>query len=79
MFEDAKLNLKRIKDLRDSLPSYLKMTEAYGPDGKKIKVPDNTMEVQHPKNLNRLNTLPSAKNKVAANNLGRGLTVPFIW
>lgn len=78
-FDDSKLNLKRLKDMRENLPSYLRMSEAYGPDGKKIRVPDNTIECQHPRNMNKIRTLPSAKNKVAANNLGRGLTVPFIW
>ena len=78
-YDDSKKNLERLKQMRDALPSYLQMKEAYGPDGKKIKVPDNTQIVQHPKNYNTIKTLPSAKNATSANGLGRGLTVPIIW
>ena len=78
-FDDSKLNLKRLHDMRENLPSYLRMDQAYDKQGKRIRVPDNTMELQHPTNGNKIGTLPAAKNKVAANNLGRGLTVPFIW
>ena len=78
-YDDSKKNLARLKDMRSALPSYLRMEEAYGPDGKKVKVPDNTQIVQHPTNFNTVKTLPSAKNATNANGLGRGLTVPIIW
>ena len=78
-YDDSKKNLARLKDMRAALPSYLRMNEAFGPDGKKIKVPDNTQMIQHPKNFNSVKTLPSAKNITNANGLGRGLTVPIIW
>ena len=71
-FDDSKLNLKRLHDMRENLPSYLRMDQAYDKQGKRIRVPDNTMELQHPTNGNKIGTLPAAKNKVAANNLGRG-------
>ena len=78
-YDDSKKNLARLKDMRAALPSYLRMSESIGPDGKKIKVPDNTQTVQHPSNFNTIRTLPSAKNATSANGLGRGLTVPIIW
>lgn len=74
--EDSKLNLQRLKDYRDALPSYLQMAETFGKDGKKIKATNTIESIQHPLNGNRIKTLPAARNKVAANGLGRGMTIP---
>ena len=78
-FEDSKLNLQRLKDIRDALPSYLRMQDQYGPDGKKLKVKNSVETLEHPFNGNRIKTLASARNKVAANSLGRGMTIPLPW
>ena len=48
-FTDAKDNLKKLKDIRDSLPSYLQMSTTVGSDGKKLKVPNTVQSIQ--KNL----------------------------
>lgn len=81
-FEDSKLNLRRLKDIRDTLPEYLRMTGAGQIDpatGKLLKVRDNVESLEHVKNGNRITTLASARNKIAANSLGRGLTIPRVW
>ena len=78
-FDDAKINLGRLTEIRDALPPYLRMNQAFDETGKKIKATDNTKEIQHPLNHNNIKALPGARNEVSANNLGRGLTVPFIW
>lgn len=78
-FDDSKLNLQRLKDIRSALPSYLQMSDTFGRDGKKIKVKDSVETLEHPFNGNRIKTMASARNKVAANSLGRGMTIPQIW
>ena len=78
-FDDSKENLQRMKDIRSALPSYLQLNEIYSADGKKIKNKDSVETLEHPVNGNKIKTLASARNKVAANSLGRGLTLPRIW
>ena len=73
----SKDNLKKVKDFREALPSYLKFDSAIGVDGKKLKVPNTIEKMQHPFNNNRIVTKPSARTKDAANNLGRGATIPL--
>lgn len=77
--DDSKLNLQRMREIRAALPTYLQMAEAYSRDGKKIAARNNVETLQHPSNGNKIKTLPAARNKVAANSLGRGTTVPRIW
>ena len=77
--DDSKLNLQRLKEIREALPVYLKMNEVYGRDGKKLKVKENVETLEHPTNSNKIKTLPAARNKVAANSLGRGCTQPRQW
>ena len=78
-FEDSKLNLQRIKDIRSLLPSYLKMDEAFAPDGSRIKGKNNIESMQHPINRNNIRTVASARSKVAAASLMRGRTTPIIY
>jgi hypothetical protein len=73
----SKDNLKSLKAIRDALPSYLRFDSAVGTDGKKLKVPNTIEKMQHPFNNNRIITKPSARTKEAANNLGRGATIPL--
>ena len=73
----SKDNLKKLKSIRDALPSYLQMSSATGVDGKKLKVPNTVVTIQHPYNNNKINTYPSARSKESADNLGRGATIPL--
>ena len=75
----SKSNLKALKEYRDALPSYLQMSSPVGSDGKRLKVPNTVVMIEHPYNHNKITTYPSARTKDAANNLGRGSTVPIIW
>jgi hypothetical protein len=77
--DDSKLNLSRLKELRDALPSYLQMSENTDSNGKKIKASNTVETLQHILNNNKIKTLASARNKVAANSLGRGCTQPRQW
>jgi len=73
--DDSKLNLQRLKDYRDALPTYLQMAETYGRDGKKVRATNTVESLQHSLNGNRIKTLPAARNKVSANGLGRGMSI----
>jgi len=75
--QGSKNNLKSLKTLRDALPSYLQMSSLTGQDGKKLKVPNTIQTIQHPYNGNKINTYPSARSREAADNLGRGATIPL--
>ena len=77
--QDAKDNLLRLKDLRNALPEYLRMTEQYGRDGKKLKARDSIETLSNPINQNKIKTMPGARNKVNAMSLGRGCTQPRQW
>ena len=77
--DDSKLNLQRIREIRELLPPYLKMDQAFAPDGTKIRGKNNVETLQHPVNSNRIRTVPSARNKVAAASLMRGRTTPIIY
>lgn len=77
--DDSKLNLQRIREIRELLPSYLKMDQAFAADGSKIKGKNNVETLQHPVNANKIRTVASARNKVAAASLMRGRTTPIIY
>lgn len=77
--DDSKLNLARFKELREALPSYLRLDQRYGTDGSKLKAKNSVETLEHPSNNNRIKTMPAARNKVAANSLGRGCTQPIQW
>ena len=72
----SKSNLSNLKAIRDILPTYLQMSSAVNNEGKKLKVPNTVIMIQHPYNNNKIITFPSARTKDAANNLGRGSTMP---
>ena len=73
----SKKNLKQLKDIRDSLPSYLQFDSAINSEGKKLKVPNTVVNIQNPFNNNKITTFPSARTRESANNLGRGSTMPM--
>lgn len=72
----SKGNLKSLRAMRDALPSYLQFSSTVNAEGKKLKVPNTVVMMQHPYNNNKINTYPSARTKDSANNLGRGCTIP---
>ncbi len=77
--DDSKNNLQLIRNIREALPEYLRMSKFYDQSGKQIKRPDRVETMEHPSNKNKLLTFPQAKNAVAAANLLRGRTIPIIW
>lgn len=78
-FEDSKLNLNRIKAIRDLLPSYLKMDQMFAPDGSKLKGKNSVETMQHPINGNRIRTVPSARDVTSAASLMRGRTTSIVY
>lgn len=75
--DDSKDNLADLKNIRSSLPSYLRMDHMTSRDGKIIKVPNSVETLKHPINNNVIKTLPGARNKALAHGLGRGCTMPI--
>lgn len=79
-FRDSKDNLARIRAIRDLLPSYLRMDAVFSKvNGKKVKVPNTAIYMEHAVNHNKLRTYPKAKNELSAANLLRGQTFPLLW
>lgn len=77
--DGSKENLQRLKDIRDTLPSYLRMNQNIVEDGKRLKAVDNATTLEHLFNGNKILTMPGARNASNANNLGRGATMPIHW
>lgn len=77
--EDSKMNLQRLKELREALPSYLQLKDTYDGMGKKTKHKDTVETLEHPYNKNKIRTLPAARTRTSANSLGRGCTQPRQW
>lgn len=73
----SKDNLATMVKYRDALPSYLQMSSAVGVDGKKLKVKNTVVTIQHPINNNRIVTFASARSKDTADRMCRGMTVPI--
>lgn len=73
----SKDNLATLVKYRDALPSYLQMSSAVGMDGKKLKVKNTVVTIQHPLNNNRIVTFASARSKDTADKMCRGMTVPL--
>lgn len=77
--DDSKMNLRRFKDIRRALPSYLQMDSLIGSDGKKVKPKSNVESMDHVSNGNKITTKPGASSRAKANGLGRGCTMPMQW
>lgn len=77
--DDSKMNLQTLKDIRDSLPDYLRMNSEYGINGKKLKAKNSAETISNLSNNNLIKTAPSARTKMLASNLGRGATLPFLY
>lgn len=78
--EDSKMNLQTLKDIRASLPDYLRMDgQQYDANGKKIRTNNSVETMTNLSTNNQIKTAPSARNKMLAANLGRGCTLPFLY
>ena len=77
--DDSKMNLQTLKDIRDSLPDYLRMNSEYGINGKKLKAKNSAETISNLSNNNLIKTAPSARPKMLASHLGRGATLPFLY
>ena len=79
-FKDSKDNLSRIRSIRDLLPVYLRFDAVFSQvNGKKVKVPNTAVYMEHAVNHNKLRTYAKARNDVSAANLLRGQTFPLLW
>lgn len=79
--DGSKDNLQNLKNLRDCLPPYLRMDQPFkrAADGKNAKASDTILRLEHAANRNKIITVASARNKVAAQNLLRGKSIPLLW
>jgi hypothetical protein len=77
-FNDSKLNLKRFKDARSELPPYLRLDKIPNDRG---ELKDGTSNVQTIANAlhNEITAKASARNPISADELGRGMNVPWFW
>lgn len=75
---DSQLNLKRLKDARELLPEYLRMTKTISSNGTLKDGPSNVNRVSNALN-NEITVKASARNPVSADELGRGMTVAWVW
>jgi len=69
--KDAELNLKRLKDIREQYPAYLKFEDK--------KDTNNIQTIRAVKNSNSVVVMSSANDEVSADKLGRGTTTPIVW
>lgn len=77
--ENAKSNLKRLKDQIDLLPEYLRFYSIVDEEtGSRIKGIDNATKLVHPFNNNQIIVKAGAQSKEKAISLARGLTAPII-
>lgn len=76
--QDSKENLKRLKEARDLLPDYLQLKVGDNGKGKLIDYTDNVTTVTNAHG-NQIDTKSSANNPTKADQLGRGLTLPWCW
>ncbi len=77
--DDSKFNLQALRNIRDMLPSYLRMDQPIIINNKKIKAPTNVETMKNASNGNIIKTAPSAKTKILAANLLRGRTIALLW
>ena len=77
--QDSKLNLARLKSIRDLLPPYLRMDQNFTQDGKRLKAPSTIEYIKNPNNNNEIKVAASAKSEILAMSLLRGRTLPLLW
>ena len=77
--DDSKMNLARMKEIRDALPRYLRMNEVMGKNGKYVSASERVESMENIFNHNKITTKPGARNTANANSIGRGCTMPMHW
>ena len=78
--KDCRLNLSRIRNIRDLLPSYLRFDSKFTMDGtRKKQVQSTQVYMENAINRNNIKTYAKARNEMAAANLLRGQTFPLLW
>lgn len=75
---DSQLNLKRLKDARELLPDYLRMTKTVNDKGELKDGRSNVNKVENALH-NEITAKASARNPISADELGRGMTVAWVW
>lgn len=70
---DSQLNIKRMSDLIDILPTYLKSHLNTKTDTNNINL------ISIGSNNNSIKALSSPKDRVSSDKLGRGMTIPCLW
>jgi hypothetical protein len=71
-YEDSKMNLRRIKEIREELPEYLQLVD-------ERKDQNNLTYLESALNKNKLVAKPTATDESSADGLGRGCTQPCQW
>ena len=77
--DDSKLNLSRLKAIRDLLHTYLRMDQSFAENGKKIKGKSTVEFIHNPNNSNEIKATASAKSEILAASLLRGRTLSLVW
>lgn len=75
---DSQLNLKRLKDARGLLPIYMRMDKEQTLKGEMKESKGNINSLKNTMN-NEITVKASARNPIAADELGRGMTVAWVW
>lgn len=75
---DSELNLQRLKDARELLPDYMRIDKVVNENG---ELKDARSSVTRMKNAvhNQIDVKASARNPISADELGRGMTVAWVW
>lgn len=76
--ENAKTNLRRLRDQTKLLPEYLRFEKFIDMDGKITKATENATTLRHPVNGNSIITKSKATSYDSALSLARGLTAPIL-
>ena len=75
---DSQLNLKRLKDARSELPDYLRNDKVQTNKGEFKDGPSNVNKLSNALH-NEITVKASARNPISADELGRGMTVSWVW
>ena len=76
--ENAKTNLRRLKDQLELLPEYMQFDNYIDEDGINIKHQKNATFMKHPVTKNTITIKSKATSYDAALSLARGMTAPII-
>ena len=76
--DNAKTNLRRMRDQIDLLPEYMRFDSFTDEDGKTVKATKNATQMRHPVNGNSVVIKSKATSYDSALSLARGLTAPIL-